>query len=65
MGDWQIVLWSVDPKDYAANSPLEILAHLQQSQLTERDIVLLHDTAKATVLALDTFFSAPPEGGRR
>jgi peptidoglycan/xylan/chitin deacetylase (PgdA/CDA1 family) len=50
--DWQVVLWSVDPKDYAAAEPAAIVAHLDAARLTPRDIVLLHDTGVSTAAAL-------------
>jgi len=61
LGDWQVVLWSVDPKDYALDSAQEIFARLEQSQLTDHDIVLLHDTAAATVTALASFLATRPD----
>ncbi len=63
-GDWQIVLWSVDPKDYADVTVEELIDRLEQSQIGDRDIVLLHDTMPSTSSGLDAFLGAhsPNEG---
>lgn len=48
-----IVLWSQDPKDYAAESPESICEWFERSPWGPGDIVLLHDTSRATAAALD------------
>ncbi len=65
VGDWQIVLWSVDPKDYAAVTAEAVIDHLHQARITERDIVLLHDTAAPTAQALESYLATVPEGTAR
>jgi peptidoglycan/xylan/chitin deacetylase (PgdA/CDA1 family) len=52
MARHEVVLWSVDPKDYAAPDVEAVVDHLTRSTLTPRDIVLLHDTSRATADAL-------------
>lgn len=52
MGDWQIVLWSVDPKDYTLEDPLRLAERLDRAAIGPDDVVLLHDTMPATVEGL-------------
>jgi peptidoglycan/xylan/chitin deacetylase (PgdA/CDA1 family) len=39
----KIVLWNVDPKDYACQSAEQLLTWFQQRPLSAGDVVLLHD----------------------
>jgi hypothetical protein len=39
----KIVLWNMDPKDYACQSSEELLAWFQKHPLSGGDVVLLHD----------------------
>jgi peptidoglycan-N-acetylglucosamine deacetylase len=39
----KIVLWNVDPRDFACASPADLAAAMDEGQLTAGDIVLLHD----------------------
>jgi len=47
-----VVLWNVDPKDYARASPEEIRAWFDSHPLRGGDIVLLHDTQPHSAAAL-------------
>ncbi len=48
----KIVLWSKDPKDYAASSTEEIVNYFEINSIRPGDIVLLHDKSEHTVNAL-------------
>ena len=48
----KIVLWSLDPKDYKATSKSEIDSYFKKNMIKSGDIVLLHDGAPYTPLAL-------------
>ena len=39
-----VVLWNLDPGDYAVDSPAEVEGWLDRRPLRARDLVLLHDT---------------------
>lgn len=47
-----IVLWSIDPRDYAASSPAELTEWFDRHPLEAGDVVLLHDTSPHTPEAL-------------
>lgn len=55
--DWKIVLWSVDPKDYAIDCPSELTDRLFASKIAHPDIVLLHDTSSATAVGLEHYLA--------
>jgi peptidoglycan/xylan/chitin deacetylase (PgdA/CDA1 family) len=38
-----VVLWNVDPKDYACQSPQELIAWFQDHSISSGDVILLHD----------------------
>jgi peptidoglycan/xylan/chitin deacetylase (PgdA/CDA1 family) len=48
----QVMLWNVDPKDYAAESAAAVEARLRRLAPSTGDVVLLHDTIPTTVDAL-------------
>jgi peptidoglycan-N-acetylglucosamine deacetylase len=47
-----VVLWNVDPKDFACHSTAEIRAWFRQRPLRGGDLVLLHDTCPHTAALL-------------
>jgi len=49
----KIILWSLDPKDYRATSPVEISRYFRTNPVMSGDIVLLHDKTPHTVEALE------------
>ncbi len=57
-GDWQIVLWSVDPKDYLLNQADVLSDRLSHAAITARDIVLLHDTGAVTAQGLELYLTS-------
>lgn len=59
----QVVLWNRDPKDFAAGSSTDVLAHFQSAPLDDGDVVLLHDTSRPSVAALDRLLSAGAASG--
>jgi peptidoglycan/xylan/chitin deacetylase (PgdA/CDA1 family) len=54
----QVMLWNVDPKDYATSDPAAVTAHLREARLQRGDVVLLHDTIASTVEALPEILAA-------
>jgi peptidoglycan/xylan/chitin deacetylase (PgdA/CDA1 family) len=47
-----LVLWNVDPKDFALGSPTEVRDWFAQRPLKAGDLALLHDTSPHTAAAL-------------
>ncbi|HEU4603403.1 MAG TPA: polysaccharide deacetylase family protein [Steroidobacteraceae bacterium] len=52
------VLWSIDPKDFQASRPEEIVAAFKAAGPKGGDIVLLHDKSRPTVEALARLLEA-------
>lgn len=50
-----VILWNVDPKDFAKASGAELLAWLEDKRLDAGDIVLLHDTHPHAAAAMPFF----------
>ena len=48
-----VVLWNKDPKDFAAESPAQLVDWFQREPIVAGDIILLHDTSSVTAAALD------------
>ena len=46
------VLWTVDPKDYSFDNPLQVIGKLRETEFRGGEIVLLHNTCHATLKAL-------------
>lgn len=60
-----IVLWNVDPKDYACRGPTEVRRHFEERPLRSGDVVLLHDTyGHATEVLPDLVEDARRQGLR-
>jgi peptidoglycan/xylan/chitin deacetylase (PgdA/CDA1 family) len=51
-----IVLWNVDPQDYARN-PDDVLGWVQRYSPRNGDVVLLHDKTPSCVVALETLLA--------
>jgi peptidoglycan-N-acetylglucosamine deacetylase len=50
-----VVLWNVDPRDYACGSPQELSARLAGAALRGGDVILLHDSVPHVADALPGF----------
>jgi peptidoglycan/xylan/chitin deacetylase (PgdA/CDA1 family) len=58
-----VVLWNVDPKDFACASGIELAARFDGRNLRGGDIVLLHDTVPHSAEVLPTVIAAAREAG--
>jgi peptidoglycan/xylan/chitin deacetylase (PgdA/CDA1 family) len=61
----KIVLWNVDPKDYACRSAQELLAWFQSHPLAGGDVVLLHDRLPYASAVIPSLVAAAKEKGLR
>ena len=58
-------MWSNDPKDFAAGSTSELAEHFDRHEPRAGEIVLLHDSSRATVSYLDTLLESLRARGLR
>lgn len=58
-----IVLWNVDPKDFACRSSGELAAKLDARRLSGGDVVLLHDNLPVAAEALPDVIGGARQGG--
>jgi peptidoglycan/xylan/chitin deacetylase (PgdA/CDA1 family) len=58
-------MWSNDPKDFAAGSSSELAEHFDRHEPRAGEIVLLHDSSRATVSYLDTLLQSLRDRGLR
>src|SRR5690606_35889179 len=58
-----IVLWSLDPKDFACQDADEVVAHVDARGLAGGDIVLLHDTHPHAAAARPRIAGIAARGG--
>jgi glycosyltransferase involved in cell wall biosynthesis/peptidoglycan/xylan/chitin deacetylase (PgdA/CDA1 family) len=63
MAKRKIVLWNVDPKDYACRSSEELLAWFQQHPLSGGDVILLHDRLPHASAVIPHLAAAAKERG--
>jgi peptidoglycan/xylan/chitin deacetylase (PgdA/CDA1 family) len=60
-----VVLWNVDPKDFAASDAAAVADHFVREPLAGGDIVLLHDTHPHAAGALPRVVAGARERGLR
>lgn len=57
-----VMLWSIDPRDWRSNNSTSIIRHLKHQMRLNQDgkggIVLFHDTKRSTALALPSFLES-------
>jgi peptidoglycan/xylan/chitin deacetylase (PgdA/CDA1 family) len=59
-----IVMWSVDPKDYCATAPCEIVEKVAARPIMNGDIILYHGTNETALAALPEVIRAARSSGR-
>ncbi len=59
----RVVFWSVDPKDFEVNDADIIRQRLLEEHYNGGEIILLHDTVRATIDMIDSFIDALLEKG--
>jgi peptidoglycan/xylan/chitin deacetylase (PgdA/CDA1 family) len=60
----QVVMWSIDPKDYSAESPAQIEEIFSKRHVQNGDIILYHGTNQAAISALPAVIESAQFGGR-
>lgn len=60
-----VVLWNVDPKDYACRGPAEVRSHFEARPLVGGDVVLFHDTHGHAIEVLADLVEGARERGLR
>ena len=69
LGCWranhQMILWSVDLKDYRATDKSDITQSLLSQPISNGDIILYHGTNPSAVAALPAVIAAATAGGRK
>lgn len=60
----RFIMWSVDPKDFRAVAPEEIIYKLGLQPIMNGDVILYHGTNEAAISALPSVIKAAREGGR-
>jgi peptidoglycan/xylan/chitin deacetylase (PgdA/CDA1 family) len=60
-----IVLWNVDPRDWACRTGSEVLARFERRPLRAGDVLLMHDNRPQTVAALPEVIAGAQRNGLR